>query len=85
MAREISTKNGWNTELPKMLSSNNVLAADKALKALNAICSRLNAILDLRPLPNKIFAKVKVVYRTTNIEKSKMYKLEDVSNVHNIM
>uniref|UniRef100_A0A2S2P8N0 Fatty acid synthase n=1 Tax=Schizaphis graminum TaxID=13262 RepID=A0A2S2P8N0_SCHGA len=77
MAREISTKNGWNTELPKILSSNNVLAADKALKALNAIRSRLNAILDLRPLSNKIIAKVKVVYRTTNIEKSKMYKLED--------
>lgn len=87
MAREISTKNGWNTELPKVLSSNNVLATEKTFKALNAIRSRLNALFDLRPLPNKIIAKIKVVYRTMNIEKSKTYRLEDVSNnfiVHNM-
>jgi len=80
MAREISTKNGWNTELPKVISSNNVLATEKTLKALNAIRSRLNALFDLRPLPNKIIAKIKVVYRTMNLEKSKTYRLEDVSN-----
>lgn len=77
MAREISTKNGWITELPKVLSSNNVLATEKTLKALNAIRSRLNALFDLRPLPNKIISKIKVVYRTMNIEKSKTYRLED--------
>jgi len=87
MTREISTKNGWSTELPKVLSSNNVLATEKTLKALNAIRSRLNALFDLRPLPNKIISKIKVVYRTMNIEKSKTYRLEDVSNdliVHNM-
>lgn len=80
MTREIATKHGWNTELPKVLSSNNVLTTDKTLKALNAIRSRLSALFELRPLPNRLFAKVKVIYRTINVEKSKSYKLEEVSN-----
>lgn len=79
MARGISTKNGWNTELPKVLSSNKLLTTDKTLKALNAIRSRLSALFELRPLPNRIIAKVKVVSRTINVEKSKSYKLEEVS------
>lgn len=77
MARGISTKNGWNTELPKVLSSNKLLTTDKTLKALNAIRSRLSALFELRPLPNRIIAKVKVVSRTINVEKSKSYKLEE--------
>jgi len=80
MAKEITTKNGWNTDLPKVLSSNNVLTIDKTLKALNAIRSRLSALIELRPLPNKIIAKVNVVYRTINVEKSESYKLKEVSN-----
>jgi len=80
MAREIATENGWDTELPKVLSSNDVFTTDKTLKALNAIRSRLNALFELRPLPNRIIAKVKVIYRTINVEKSKSYKLEEVSN-----
>lgn len=80
MTREIATKNGWNTELPKVLSSNDVLTTDKTLKALNAIRSRLSALFELKPLPNRILAKVRVIYRNINVEKSKTYKLEEVSN-----
>jgi len=80
MAREISTKNGWNTNLSNVLSSNEVLTPDKTLKALNAIRNRLSALFELRPLPNRIIAKVNVVYRTINVEKSKPYKIEGVSN-----
>jgi len=80
MARGIATEYGWNTDLPKVLSSNNVFTIDKTLKALNAIRSRLSALIELRPLPNKIIAEVKVVYRTINVEKSESYKLKEVSN-----
>lgn len=80
IAQELATKNGWNTELPKILSSNGVLAADKTLKALNAISSRLNAIFTLKPFTNKIIAKVKVINMETKLTNLNVQNLADVSN-----
>lgn len=80
VAPELATKSGWSTELPKILLSNvGELAADKILKALNAISSRLNAVFKLKPLTNKIIAKIKVISTETKLTDSNVQNLTDVS------
>lgn len=79
VARKIAAKNGWSTELPKVLSSNDVLTPDKTLKALNAIRSRLNAMFELKPLPNRVISKVKLINRTINVDKPIYHDVVDVS------
>lgn len=80
VAKELASKTGWNTELPKVLLSKNVVEVDTTLKALNAIHSRLNAVSSLKPLQNKILNKVTVISRSINFEKSNISSLLDVSS-----
>lgn len=80
VSKKLATENGWVTELPKILSSNNNVNADKTLKALNAIRSRLNAIVSMKPIVNKIFAKVIVINRSINIDKPSHQNLTEVSS-----
>jgi len=80
VAKELATSHGWSKELSKVLSSNNVLNADKTFKALNAIRSRLNAIFTIQPLTNKIIAKVQIINRSINNDKSSISNLTNVSN-----
>lgn len=70
--------------LPKVLSSNNVEDSEKIIKALNSIQSRLNAIFKVKPLSNKIIAKVNVMHRNINVDKSSIHNLFDVSTIYKL-
>lgn len=78
MAKELASESGWHGVLPAVLSSNGVRTPDKVAKALNAIRTRLNAVFTVKPYPNKIIAKIKVINRSVNTDKTN--SLMDVSN-----
>lgn len=82
VAKELSTENGWSTALPKVLSSHSKTATSNTLKALNAIRSRLNALIAAKSLPNKLMTKVLAINRNISVEKSNINNLMDVSNFY---
>jgi len=80
VAKELASTSGWHGQLPAVLSSNGVATPAKVVKALNAIRTRLNAVFAVKPYPNKIIAKIKVINRCVNADNANSYGLTDVSN-----